>query len=248
MEHPRTRKSRPVQVAEQIKSWVVERDLQEGDKLPNEAEMIVQFAVSKGTVREALRILEAQGLIVTKTGPGGGSLVGKVTEDRARSLLGNYFYFQGLSLHDIYELRKALEPLLAQSLAGTLTDTQLAELEELVGRHDRPATSAEEEKHEHMQSLAFHARLAEFANNRLLGFVIGFMAQMLTEVTVYRKLYDPPNTKLWEQGRKSQLALIAALRQGDKRAARDIMANHMEAAEKLMLAQEAELHRRFIPG
>ena len=67
------RRSRPVQVADQIKRWVVERDLRKGDKLPNEAAMIAEFGVSKGSVREAMRILEAQGLIVTKTGPGGGS-------------------------------------------------------------------------------------------------------------------------------------------------------------------------------
>ena len=63
------KRSRPVKVADQIKQWVVERDLKGGDKLPNESKMIELFGVSKGTVREALRILEAQGLIITKTGP-----------------------------------------------------------------------------------------------------------------------------------------------------------------------------------
>ena len=242
----KTKKSRPVLVADQIKSWVVERDLRTGAKLPNEAAMIDLFGVSKGTVREALRILEAQGLIVTKTGPGGGSLVDKVSEDRARSLLANYFYFQDLSLHDIYQLRKLLEPEMAASLAGTLSDAQLQELSDLIGSHARPATSAEEEKQEHIASLAFHARLADFASNRLLSFMIGFMARILTDMTVYRKLYDKPNTELWEKGRASQLDLVEALRRADANAARRIMAEHMNTAEALMLAQEAELSRSFI--
>ena len=59
----KTKRSRPVLVAEEIKEWVVKKDLKSGDKLPNESEMIDLFGVSKGTVREALRILEAQGLI-----------------------------------------------------------------------------------------------------------------------------------------------------------------------------------------
>ncbi|NDA30344.1 MAG: FadR family transcriptional regulator, partial [Alphaproteobacteria bacterium] len=67
----KTKRSRPVLVADEIKEWVVKKDLKSGDKLPNESEMIDLFGVSKGTVREALRILEAQGLISTKTGPGG---------------------------------------------------------------------------------------------------------------------------------------------------------------------------------
>ncbi len=241
------KRSRPVQVADQIKAWVVERDLRRGDKLPNEAEMIALFQVSKGTAREALRILEAQGLIVTRTGPGGGSFVGEVSQDRALSLLGNYFYFQELSLADIYLMRKALEPELAAGLAGQLDPEQLEMLTDLVSAHAEPAQSPEEEKREHIASLAFHAKLAEFAGNRLLGFMITFMVRMLTEMTVYRKLYDVPNHELWRRGRQHQLELIEALRKGDTKAARKTMASHMAAAEELMQHQEARLARRFIP-
>ncbi len=245
-EAKRLKRSRPVQVADEIKTWVVERDLKEGDRLPNEAEMIALFGVSKGTVREALRILEAQGLILTRTGPGGGSFVGVVSAERARSLLANYFYFQKLSLSDIYQLRKALEPELAASLAGRLSDIQLAELEALANRDERPATSAEEEKLQHVASLAFHARLAHFAENQLLGFIIAFMAEILTEMTVYRRLYDPPNHDLWSRGREHQQRLVEALRAEDAGRARRIMASHMEIAERLMQAQAAELSRQFI--
>lgn len=240
------RRSRPVRVADEIKQWVVERDLKAGDKLPNEGEMIEQFGVSKGTVREALRILEAQGLIVTKTGPGGGSIVGEVSTERARSLLANYFYFQDLSVADIYQMRKVLEPELAASLAGHLSENQLAELHDLALRHPEPATSAEEEKQQHITSLVFHARLSDFAGNRLLGFVIGFMAQALTDLTVYRRLYDPPNVELWRKGREHQLQLVEALQQGDPDRARDIMFSHMQIAEELMSVQEAHLLRRFL--
>lgn len=240
------RRSRPVRVADEIKQWVVERDLKAGDKLPNEGEMIEQFGVSKGTVREALRILEAQGLIVTKTGPGGGSIVGEVSTERARSLLANYFYFQNLSVADIYQMRKVLEPELAASLAGRLDEGQLAELHSLALRHPEPATSVEEEKEQHISSLVFHARLSDIAGNRLLGFVIGFMAQALTDLTVYRQLYDPPNVDLWRKGREHQLQLVEALRQGEPERARKIMYSHMQIAEELMSVQEAHLQRRFL--
>src|SRR6056300_1304844 len=139
------KRSRPVRVADEIKQWVVERDLKAGDKLPNESAMITQFGVSKGTVREALRILEAQGLILTKTGPGGGSIVGEVSAERARALLANYFYFQDLSVADIYQLRKVLEPELAASLAGNLDADQLNKLQSLADRHPHPALNADEE-------------------------------------------------------------------------------------------------------
>lgn len=245
-EAKRPKRSRPVRVADQIKDWVVDRDLKKGAKLPNEAEMIATFQVSKGTVREAMRILEAQGLVVTRTGPGGGSFVGEVSAERAKSLLANYFYFQELSVSDIYQLRKVLEPELARSLAGTLSSPQLDELQALAERNPDPAQSAEEEKDQHIASLAFHARLAEFSGNPLLSFVIAFMARILTDLTVYLKLYEPHNFELWERGRRHQIDLVQALRREDGEAAAAIMRSHMESAEELMHHQEAKLARRFM--
>ncbi len=240
------RRSRPARVADEIKQWVVERDLKRGDKLPSEGEMITLFAVSKGTVREAMRILEAQGLIQTRTGPGGGSFVGQVSADRARSLLANYFYFQNLSIADIYQMRKVLEPELAASLAGRLTTAQLNELQALAERFPEPAQNAEEEKQQHIASLTFHSRLADFADNKLLGFVISFMARILTDLTVYRRLYEKPNLELWRRGRHYQQSLVEALREGNQTEARHIMVSHMQAAEDLMHQQEAQLVRQFI--
>jgi DNA-binding FadR family transcriptional regulator len=244
---PRVQKrSRPVQVADQIKCWVVERDLRKGDKLPNEAAMIAQFGVSKGTVREAMRILEAQGLIVTKTGPGGGSLVGEVSKDRAVSLLGNYFYFKDLSLSDIYEVRKLLEPALVAKLAGRLDEATLTELRDMAHKFPEPARSPEEEKEQHISSLLFHARLADEADNELLGFVISFMARILSDLTVYRRLYATPNKELWERGRKHQIDLVDALAKGDGDRAQAIMTSHMEGAERMMNQQEMRIRREFM--
>lgn len=242
----RARRSRPVLVADAIKDWVVERGLQPGDRLPGEADLIARFAMSKGTIREAMRLLQAQGLVVTKTGPGGGSFVGEVGKDRAHALLGNYFYFRNISIDDIYQVRIALEPDLAASLAGRLSVDQLAELDQIMTAYAAPAADAEEERAQHVASLKFHARLAEFADNALLGFIIGFMAQILADLTVYKRLYSKPNHELWKQGRDHQAGLVSALRDGDAEAARAIMREHMQMARRLMEDQEAVVMKRFM--
>lgn len=243
-----TRLSRPAQVAEAIKDWVVEQGLQGGDRLPGEAELIERFGMAKGTIREAMRILEAQGLVKTRTGPGGGSFVHEVSRQRAKALLGNYFYFKNLTIGDIYQLRLALEPELAASLAGRLSEATLRELEDNIATYSEPARTLDEERAHHIASLRFHARLAEEAHNPLLGFVIDFMVNLLSDLTVYRKLYSPPNLELWSQGRDHQKRLVAALRESDADAARDIMARHMQTAWSLMRGQEAEMAQRFISG
>ena len=245
-ERPEGRRSRPEQVAEAIKRWVVEHHLKPGDRLPSEPELIERFGMAKSTIREAMRLLEAQGLVRTRTGPGGGSFVNQVTKERARALLGNYFYFRDLTIRDIYQLRRALEPELAASLAGTLPEAVLDALRDNTAAYAAPAGSLEEEREQHVASLRFHAILAEHAENELLGFVIGFMASVLSDITVTRQLYAPPNAELWQRGRDYQMRLLDALRTGDAEAARKIMADHMETAQALMEGQEARMVRQFI--
>ena len=80
----------------------------------------------------------------------------------------------------------------------------------------------------------------------MLGFFIGFMAQILTDLTVYKRLYTQPNHDLWRNGREHQIDLIAALRDGDAEAARRIMREHMQEARQMMEDQEAEVMKRFI--
>ena len=243
---PRPRRSRPQRVAEEIKTWVVEQGLQPGDRLPGEGELIERFGMSKGTIREAMRLLQAQGLVETKTGPGGGSFVGEVTRERATALLANYFYFRDVTIDDIYQVRVALEPELAASLAGRLTESQLGELEAIMELYAEPAQDAEEERRQHVASLQFHARLSDFGQNAVLGYFISFMAQILTDLTVYKRLYTTPNHDLWQRGRQHQIDLIAALRRGDGEAARGVMRSHMQMARRLMEDQEAEVMKRFI--
>ena len=240
------RLSRPVQVAEAIKDWVVEHGLQAGDRLPGEAELIQRFGMAKGTIREAMRVLEAQGLIKTRTGPGGGSFVHEVSRQRAKALLGNYFYFKNLTIGDIYQHRQTLEPELAASLAGKLPEGVLRSLEENIAEYSEPAATLDEERKQHVASLRFHAILAEQAKNPLLGFIIDFMVNLLTDLTVYRRLYSPPNLELWQQGRDHQQRLVVALREGEAEQARCIMADHMQIAWTLMRQQEAEMQSRFI--
>ena len=158
----------------------------------------------------------------------------------------NYFYFKNLTIGDIYQLRLTLEPELAASLAGKLPEDVLLQLEENISQYSEPSTTLEEERLQHVAFLRFHAILAEQAKNPLLGFVIDFMVNLLTDLTVYRRLYSPPNIELWREGRDHQQRLVQALRNGDCELARSIMSDHMETAWKLMRQQEVEMESRFI--
>ena len=139
-------KKRTIIVADTIKQMVVTENLKPGDRLPAETELIQRFKMSKGTIREATRLLEAQGLIKTRTGPGGGCFVHEVSELRTIALLSNYFYFKNLNISDIYQIRKLLEPEVAGSLAGNLKKEQLKILNSIIKEYQDEPVNEEQDR------------------------------------------------------------------------------------------------------
>ena len=89
---------------------ITERNLSPGDRLPRESELQAQFQVSKGTIREALKSLEVQGLITISTGPSGGGTIVEVPLDRTLQFMQNYLFFKEVTIDDIYAVRQKLEP------------------------------------------------------------------------------------------------------------------------------------------
>jgi len=242
----RGKRNRPLAIANVLKDWIAERGLKSGDRLPQEHDLIGMFGVSKGTVREALKALDAQGLIKTRTGPGGGAFIAPVTESGALELLGNYFFFKGLSIGDIYELRIRLEPEAIASVAGRLSEADFVSLESKMKVYDHPPVTIEEEQQQRVAELEFHELLVGYCPNPLMAFVCRFLISLLKNLTICRRIYGIPNPELREHGRSYQLRLMNALRKGNAVAARKIMDQHMKYAGQLMEAQEAFVARQFL--
>ena len=109
-------------VAQEVKRLITEKNLSPGDRLPREIELQEQFQVSKGTIREALKSLEVQGLITISTGPTGGGTIAEVPLDRTLQFMQNYLFFQEVTIDDIYTVRQMLEPELAAGAVPHLTE------------------------------------------------------------------------------------------------------------------------------
>jgi GntR family transcriptional repressor for pyruvate dehydrogenase complex len=242
----RSRRNRPLAIAEVLKDWIAERGLKSGDRLPQERDLISLFGVSKGTIREALKVLDAQGIVKTRTGPGGGAFIAPAAESGALELLGNYFFFKGLTIADIYELRIRLEPEATASVAGRLKEPDFAKLESKMKVYDHPPATIEEERQQRVAELEFHELLVGYCPNPLMTFTCRFLISLLKNLTICRRIYGIPNPELREHGRSYQLRLMTALRRGNSVAARRIMDQHMRYAGHLMGVQEAFVARQFL--
>ncbi|USZ49364.1 FadR/GntR family transcriptional regulator [Halomonas sp. DN3] len=242
-----TPRRRPYQLAETIKGWIVERELSPGDRLPGEAELMEILGASKGTVRESTRVLEAQGLVETRTGPGGGVFIREMSESRAISLLSHYLYFKDISIRDIYQIRLALEPELVASLAGQVEASDIARLRQSLASYAEPACDLDAERQQHIDSLDFHEQLAQLSGgNPLLSFIIRFTAQVLSDLTVYRRLYEPGDHHIGPAGCQYHAWLLDAIEAGDGERARILMREHLLEAQAVMHDNEAQVRRGFL--
>jgi DNA-binding FadR family transcriptional regulator len=228
-------------IASEIKSWIVEQNLPPGHHLPQEKDLIEYFSSAKSTVREAIKVLEAQGLVTTRTGPGGGAFVTEIPQEKALSLLANYFYFKDLSIKDIYQLRRQLEPEMAASLCGNLDAHDLERLKAAITIYSSPIATQEEEYQQRLNELVFHEVLADLSPNALLSFVCRFLLHLLKNLNFCHEIYQKPNPELFDTGRYYQMALYDALVMKDREKVQHLMREHMLAAEKIMLEREREL-------
>jgi len=242
---PRASK-RPDEICDEIKNWIVKRALKPGDRLPQERELMDLFKASKSTVREAMRVLQTQGLISTRTGPGGGAFVAALDSTRAMELLSNHFFFNQPTLSDIYALRKILEPEMVAGLAGKLTDKNFERLHATISLYDHTPENLGEEYAQRLAELKFHSVLAEVSENPILGFICRFLQNLLRNLAICRRIYDKPNPELREKGLHYQVQLLKALKSGDSDLSREIMYKHMCAAQEYMEACETEMTTGFL--
>lgn len=240
------RRKRTDEIVDAIKRMIVEHGLGPGDRLPQERDLLAQFAASKGTVREALKSLEVQGLISVRTGPGGGAFIERMSEGRAMSLLSNFLFAKNLTIANIYEMRKVLEPQLAASATPHIDEAGLKRLEAVILIYDHEPADQNERWNQRMAELDFHGIVAEYSDNPILAFTCRFLQRLLKDLTVAQDIYVRPEPVSRASGIQHQRDLIAAMRSRDAAAAAAILAEHMDEAEKHMLTLEAKLEDRFL--
>ncbi len=245
MSAPPRRDPRPAAILRRIKDMIAEEGLRPGDRLPGEQALMARFAASKGSVREAVAALTAQGLARSRTGPGGGLFLTAIAPERTVAAMADAFVFDPPAAADVYALRILLEPALAESLAGRLAPADLAGLEAVMARYAAPPADAEEARAQRLAELEFHARLAALAPNRVLGLLCAGLTALLRDATSARALYDLPMGDLREMGLAAQRRLLEALARGDAAEARAVSQSHMEEAARRMIAAETRLAPRL---
>jgi GntR family transcriptional repressor for pyruvate dehydrogenase complex len=243
---PRTTK-RGDQVAELIKGWITDGRLRPGVRLNKEAELQEMFNVSRGSMRDALKALEVQGLVSLSTGPEGGATITRVPLERAFQSLQNYLFFESFSLDDLYAVRRALEPLLAAGAVPHLTEADLDVLERSVDVCEPFAASHGRALDQRHEDIHFHDVLAAANPNAFLRCLCQIVNQMLHNLVIVAGNVTQQEYQAF--GRTTvaaHRAILEAARRRDADAVGQLMLEHMEQAEAQLRKVHAALRQKLV--
>ena len=201
---------------------IVNNGLGTGDKLPSEAVMLEEFGLSRESLREGLRLLEVQGLITIRRGPGGGPIVGHLDPAALGRTSTLYYHLAGGTYAELLEAWVVTEVILAERAARNPDRDAVREAMEpyLV---PPPADDDELTKfvlaHTH-----FHGVLASLAENRVLEMMLQTIGQIVTHHVLGHA--DPRHDR--DTIEADHVAIARAVAAGAPQKAAKAMEQHIE--------------------
>lgn len=160
-------------VAMDLRRRIIGGALQDGDELPREAALLEEFGVSRPSLREALRILETEGLIRIRRGKVGGAIVQRPTEESTAYHVGLTLQSRGATLSDLAQARAVLEPACAGLAAGRDARTRKRIVKQLTELVDQNETLLGEAYAFTESALRFHAAIVELSGNVTVSLLAG---------------------------------------------------------------------------
>jgi DNA-binding FadR family transcriptional regulator len=225
-------------VAAHLRRQIIRGDLGEGVQLPPESVLMEEFGVSRPTLREAFRILEAEGAITVRRGVRGGARV-QVPDIRvAARQVGMVLQYRGVLLSDVYEIRAVLEPAAARLAAERRTSADVTRLQEVV---DRQRAAVGDPSASFAADADFHRLIVEISRSETLQVLAAMVTDIIREGDKsYADTHDPVldqelvKVAVHEHGR-----LVDLIRKRDGEQAEQAWRKHLSESAKVVLGDRA---------
>lgn len=217
-------------LANHLRDGILRGDLAEGDALPSERELVDQTGLTRGAVRGALKTLAVEGLVETRHGRFGGSVVTLPGQQSMATAISRFVQGRKLSLRTLQETREALEPFLAHLAAQRRTEDDLRELKDL---HGALLTSIDDFHEFAAINVKWHNTVAKASGNELLAAVLYSLSHGV-HVATSTEEYDTLETR--KQVIRIHARINDAIEAGKADLAERGMRQHMAATHARPLA------------
>ncbi|WP_137391089.1 FadR/GntR family transcriptional regulator [Rhodoligotrophos defluvii] len=228
------------QILADLHQWIARENLQPGDRLPNEKQLMQHYGCAKGTIREALKALEIQGFIKMQTGPNGGAEIQPVSLDRVLEQLRAFVHFQTITFQHIYDLRADLEVRLADNVVGRISEEQFGRLQANIEECDKLQKSGDYAMGRRVE-IGFHDILTEACDNPILTVTCRFLNDLLRDLVSMRTNNYAEHRNFGQHNIDSHRTLLKLLRDGDRQKVLAAMKEHMCEVEAYMRRADDQL-------
>jgi DNA-binding FadR family transcriptional regulator len=225
-------------VAAHLRRQIVLGELKEGDQLPPETVLMEQFGVSRPTLREAFRILEAEGAITVRRGVRGGARVQVPDIAVAARQVGMVLQYRGALLSDVYDVRAVLEPAAARMAATRRTSADLTRLQEALDRHQQ---SIEDPGASFAADADFHRLIVEISRSETLQVLSAMVTDIIREGDrSYADSHDwQHEQKLAEITLRAHTRLVELIRKRSGEQAEEAWRKHLIESAEIVLGDRA---------
>ena len=210
-------------IVQRFHELIQQGTLEHGAKLPAERALAEQLKVSRGSVREAIRTLELQGLVVSKQGSG--TFINTQSLSAVATLMTSSNRTSDAELHDIFEVRHLLEPQLAALAAQRATPEDVERLASILVEQQRQITEGETGVDADTE---FHFALATATHNAALVKVVSAVEDVLRQ-SRDQSLQQPGRP---QRSLDSHHEILEMVRTGDHAGARSAMEHHLTVVEQ----------------
>ena len=225
-------------VVEQIQEAIFDGRLKTGDMLPAERELKEMFSISRGTLREALRVLEQKGLIEIKLGAGGGSVVKAVDTEQISESLGLLIQSQKVSLNHLAEFREDVEGIVAAHAAKRSTRDHIEELNRLLNQARACVEQDSSQRSEFIEiDKRIHMTLADITCNPIY---ISVFHSIHENIHRYYDRFLSMERRELQENYQDLCDLVQAVENANSDRARRIAQNHVRRFSQYMQARAQE--------
>lgn len=221
-------------VADRLRDRILDGDLQDGDELPKQEELLEEFKVSRPSIREALRILEAEGLVSVRRGKFGGAVVHPPRADNVAYTLGLVLRASHVEVGDISDGLHLIEPLCA-SLCAARVDRETEVVPFLRAVHEEALESIDDPARFTVVSRRFHEELVARCGNHTLIVMVGALESVWSghaEAWARQHLAEHrfPNREYRQHGYDDHEMLLRLIERGEAEAVAREARRHLEWA------------------
>jgi GntR family transcriptional regulator, transcriptional repressor for pyruvate dehydrogenase complex len=214
------------EVADRIRVLILDGTFPPGQALPSERLLTERFGVSRGSIRDALRMLGVIGLLETRHGQG--TFPHELTVDRLVAPLASVMTYRQDLQDELMDVRRMFEPAVARVAATRGSDEDFADLQRILDTQRRKLKTG---RSAIVEDTAFHAVLARSTRNRVVVSIMATLNDLLVES---RKLTLRQKGRP-EQSIKGHEAVVAALHRRDAESAARAMYNHIDQIADLLM-------------